>query len=81
MVEQPAAQSYVGRACHREDVREAVLDDARGSNRLLKVLPEADYERLNEQLRPRDVAQKQDLGEAGQRIDEVHFRSARSYRS
>jgi hypothetical protein len=45
------------------------------------VLPEADYERLNEQLRPRDVAQKQDLGEAGQRIDEVHFRSARSYRS
>jgi CRP-like cAMP-binding protein len=48
-------------------------EDARRSNRLLKALPEADYQRLNGQLRPRDVAQKQDLGEAGQRIDEVHF--------
>jgi CRP-like cAMP-binding protein len=36
-------------------------------------LPEADYQRLNGQLRPRDVGQKQDLGEPGQRIDEVHF--------
>jgi hypothetical protein len=47
--------------------------DARRPNRLLKALPETDYQRLNAQLRPRDVAQKQDLGEAGQPIEEVHF--------
>jgi CRP-like cAMP-binding protein len=48
-------------------------EHARRSNRLLRALPDEDYARLNEQLRPRDVAQKQDLGEPGQRIDEVHF--------
>jgi CRP-like cAMP-binding protein len=45
----------------------------RRSNRLLSALPEEDYARLNEHLRRRDVAQKQDMGGAGQRIDEVHF--------
>jgi len=48
-------------------------DGARRSNRLLSALPDEDYARLDEQLRPRDVAQKQDLGEPGQPIDEVHF--------
>jgi CRP-like cAMP-binding protein len=48
-------------------------DGARQSNRLLDALPDEDYERLHDQLRARDVQQKQDLGEAGQRIVEVHF--------
>jgi CRP-like cAMP-binding protein len=48
-------------------------DDATRSNRLLKALPEEDYERLYAHLRPHAVKQKQDMGEAGQRIAEVHF--------
>ena len=48
-------------------------DDARRSNRLLNVLPKEDYKRLHEHLRPHSVQQKQDMGEAGQRIAEVHF--------
>ncbi len=48
-------------------------DGARRSNRLLGALPAEDYARLNEQLQRRDVEQKQDMGGAGQRIDEVHF--------
>jgi CRP-like cAMP-binding protein len=48
-------------------------DDATRSNRLLKALPEEDYERLHAHLRPHAVEQKQDMGEAGQRIAEVHF--------
>ena len=48
-------------------------DDARGSNRLLKALPEYDYERLRQHLRPREVHQRQGLGESGQRIVDVHF--------
>ena len=47
--------------------------DTRRSNRLLNALPEADYERLHGQLRRHDVPQKQDLGEPGQPIAEVHF--------
>lgn len=48
-------------------------DDARRANRLLNALPEEDYQRLHEHLRPHGVQQKQDMGEAGQRIAEVHF--------
>ena len=48
-------------------------DDARGSNRLLKALPEDDYERLRQHLRLREVHQRQGLGESGQRIVDVHF--------
>jgi CRP-like cAMP-binding protein len=48
-------------------------DDARGSNRLLKALPEDDYERLRQHLRPREVRQREGLGESGQRIVDVHF--------
>ena len=48
-------------------------NDARRSNRLLKALPEEDYERLHAHLRPHAVKQKQDMGEAGQPIAEVHF--------
>jgi CRP-like cAMP-binding protein len=47
--------------------------DARRANRLLNALPEEDYQRLHEHLRPHGVQQKQDMGEAGQRIAEVHF--------
>jgi CRP-like cAMP-binding protein len=48
-------------------------DDARRANRLLNALPKEDYQRLHEHLRPHGVQQKQDMGEAGQRIAEVHF--------
>ncbi len=48
-------------------------DESKRSNRLLSALPEEDYERLKGQLQPRAVQQKQPLGEAGYRIDEVHF--------
>jgi len=48
-------------------------DESKRSNRLLSALPEGDYERLKGQLQPRAVQQKQPLGEAGYRIDEVHF--------
>ena len=48
-------------------------DDARQSNRLLNALPKDDYQRLHAHLRPHAVQQKQDMGEAGQRIAEVHF--------
>ena len=48
-------------------------DDARRANRLLNALPEEDYQRLHEHLRTHGVQQKQDMGEAGQRIAEVHF--------
>ena len=48
-------------------------DDGTRSNRLLKALPEEDYQRLHAHLRPHAVKQKQDMGEAGQRIAEVHF--------
>jgi len=48
-------------------------DDGTRSNRLLKALPEEDYQRLLAHLRPHAVKQKQDMGEAGQRIAEVHF--------
>jgi CRP-like cAMP-binding protein len=48
-------------------------DGAKRANRLLDALPEADHERLVPELRRRDVQQKQDLGEAGRPIDEVHF--------
>jgi CRP-like cAMP-binding protein len=48
-------------------------DDARPSNRLLNALPKEDSKRLHEHLRPHSVQQKQDMGEAGQRIAEVHF--------
>jgi hypothetical protein len=48
-------------------------DGARGSNRLLKALPEDDYERLRQHLRPREVHQREGLGESGQRIVDVHF--------
>ena len=48
-------------------------DDGTRSNRLLKALPEEDYQRLHGHLRPHAVKQKQDMGEAGQRIAEVHF--------
>jgi hypothetical protein len=47
--------------------------DATRSNRLLKALPEEDYERLGQHLRPHAVKQKQDVGEAGHRIAEAHF--------
>jgi CRP-like cAMP-binding protein len=47
-------------------------DHATRSNRLLKALPEED-ERIGQHLRPHAVKQKQDMGEAGQRIAEVHF--------
>ena len=48
-------------------------DDERRSNRLLKALPEEDYARLDQHLRPREVHQRQGLGESGHRIAEVHF--------
>ena len=48
-------------------------DDATRSNRLLKALPQEDYERIHAHLRPHAVKQKQDMGEAGERIAEVHF--------
>jgi len=48
-------------------------DDGTRSNRLLNALPEEDYQRLHAHLRPHAVKQKQDMGEAGQRIAEVHF--------
>jgi len=48
-------------------------DGAARSNRLLNALPRDDYKRLDGQLRPRQVAQRQGLGESGQLITEVHF--------
>jgi CRP-like cAMP-binding protein len=48
-------------------------DDASRSNRLLNALPKQDYQRLHAHLRPHAVQQKQDMGEAGGRISEVHF--------
>ena len=48
-------------------------DSARRSNRLLKALPEEDFERLNGELRHRDAPQKEGLAEPGQPISEVHF--------
>src|SRR6266508_40896 len=48
-------------------------DGAERSNRLLNALPREDYKRLDGQLRPREVQQRQGLGESGQRITEVHF--------
>jgi CRP-like cAMP-binding protein len=48
-------------------------DGAERSNRLLNALPKEDYKRLDGQLRPRAVQQRQGLGESGQRITEVHF--------
>jgi len=48
-------------------------EDGKRSNRLLNALPDADYERVRGRLRRRDVQQKQDLGEAGEPIPEVHF--------
>jgi CRP-like cAMP-binding protein len=52
-----------------------VVSDGRSSrtNRLLSALPTGDVERLDGQLQRRAVVQKQDLGEPGQRIDQVHF--------
>jgi CRP-like cAMP-binding protein len=47
--------------------------NARRSNRLLKGLPEEDFERLNGQLRHRDAPQKERLAESGAPISEVHF--------
>jgi CRP-like cAMP-binding protein len=43
------------------------------TNRLLSALPTGDVQRLDGQLQRRAVLQKQDLGEPGQRIDQVHF--------
>lgn len=48
-------------------------DDTKRSNLLLAALPEADFERLKGELRPRHGEQKQMLGESGQRLTEVHF--------
>lgn len=43
------------------------------TNHLLSALPTADVVRLDGQLQRRPVAQKQDLGEPGRRIEQVHF--------
>jgi CRP-like cAMP-binding protein len=40
---------------------------------LLGALPDAEYEHLKSRLQIREMGHKQDLGEAGERIDEVHF--------
>ena len=48
-------------------------DDAKRANRLLNALPKQDYQRLHPHLRPHAVQQKQDMGEEGGRISEVHF--------
>lgn len=48
-------------------------EDGKRANRLLRALPDADFERLNGRLRPVQTDQKQSLGEPGQRVDEVHF--------
>jgi CRP-like cAMP-binding protein len=48
-------------------------DDGKRANRLLNALPDADQRRLEGHLRPRGVQQKQDMGESGERIAEVHF--------
>ena len=48
-------------------------EDGKRANRLLRALPDAEFERLEGQLQPRDLPQKQGLGEPGQRIDEVYF--------
>jgi CRP-like cAMP-binding protein len=48
-------------------------ENARRSNRLLKALPEEDFERLNGELRHRDAPQKERLAEAGEQISQVHF--------
>ncbi|HMG25760.1 MAG TPA: Crp/Fnr family transcriptional regulator [Acidimicrobiia bacterium] len=48
-------------------------NDTKRFNRLLGALPEADFERLKDQLRTRDGQQKYLLAESGDPINEVYF--------
>ena len=48
-------------------------DESKRSNRLLGALPDADFERLKDQLRTRDGDQKYVLADSGDPINEVYF--------
>src|SRR5262249_1794727 len=53
--------------------RQLPNNDTKRFNRLLGALPEADFERLKDQLRTRDGQQKYLLAESGDPINEVYF--------